>query len=153
MALYTQYGYRYEEHVVNFYIADYLAIDTNIPHTAEELYEEKLTLFQNPDHIKNELVFYYGEKVKLDQGKTIGTYVFYRSKSLTDDIRSDELYKYLVESFSTERKMSFEEGDILCLTLEQIKEVQKQIPALDLLSLYDNTEGGNIFATWKLVPF
>lgn len=153
MALYTQYGYKYEEHVVNFHIADHLGMDTNIPHTAEEYYEERVTLFQNPHHVKNEMALYYGEKAKLDMGRSNRTYTFYRSKPLTDNIRCDELYKYLVESFAAERKISFEEGDFLCLTFEQIKEVEKRIPELNLLSLYDGTEGGNIFATWSLVSF
>ncbi len=72
----------------------------------------------------------------------------YHQKILIENVVHPELFQELAEDFAEARNIFFQEGDILQLSLAQIRNIQKYVPEVDFLKHYNSENGGNIFVQW-----
>lgn len=118
----------------------------------------------NPNNVKvysridNSVLFTDGEKIiAIDNVKLYSNYTEeYISEEtichlevIDCDVTNSRLYRYLKESFMSERRAEFAEDNMLRLSVSQIVEVQKYFPDKDFTHRYDSSNGGNIFVRWE----
>lgn len=74
--------------------------------------------------------------------------IVYRLSILSKNNYDEDLYKYLVENFSTERKLSFEESNIIGLSENQFSTLVNYIGDVDFQKEWNDEDGGNLFVAW-----
>ncbi len=74
--------------------------------------------------------------------------IVYRLSVLSKNNYDEDLYKYLVENFSTERKLSFEESNIIGLSENQFSVLTNYIGDVDFQKEWNDEDGGNLFVAW-----
>lgn len=75
--------------------------------------------------------------------------VVYRLEPIKKDVVNSQLYKYLCDSFRSERYAEFKEGNLLRLSVPQVLEIQEMFPDDNFEYRYDSKDGGNIFVKWE----
>lgn len=118
----------------------------------------------NPNNVKvhsridNSVLFTDDEKIiAIENAKLYSNYteeyiaeeMIYHLEVIDCDVTNSRFYRYLKESFMSERRAEFLENNMLRLSVSQIVEVQKYLPDKNFAHRYDSSNGGNIFVRWE----